>query len=62
MDRVKASKVQIAAIHHVDCPGFQDEMVEDIDVMNSPVGNDQQRATSRPFSLAKLGPGKHRQT
>ena len=36
---VKSCKVQISTIHDVYCAGFHDELVEDVDIVNLPIGN-----------------------
>ena len=69
---VEAGEVEITAIEDVERPGFEDQLVEEIDVVNLAVGNDhptgnraaqiQQRMQLHGgFVPAKLRPGKQRQ-
>jgi len=40
VDFVKTHKVEIAAIHDIDGPELDDQLIEDIDIVNLPRGYD----------------------
>jgi hypothetical protein len=67
VDLVEAGKIQIAAIHDVDGPNLDDQLVEDIDIVNFPRGNDHHGRNvpmqiqkgmelDCPFAFPELGP------
>jgi len=71
MDHEQAGKVEIAAIHHVDRPWLERDIVEDVDIVNLAVGNNNKDGNGTPqvqkrvkfhgpLALAELGPGKER--
>lgn len=73
MNFEEAAKVEITAIHDIDGPGLDDQIVEDIDIVNVSGGYDHHRGNvavqiqkgvhfygALPFP--ELGPGKQRQT
>ena len=73
MDFVETGKIEIAAIHNVDGPQLDDQLVEDIDIVKFPRGDDDhrrnvplqiQKGMELYCSLAppKLGPGEKGQT
>lgn len=43
VDLVEAGKIQIATIHDIDGPQLDDQLVEDIDIVNLPRGDDHHR-------------------
>ena len=72
LDPVKPGEIEIAPIHQIEGSRFQEEMVEDIDIVDLAVGNkDNGRNTSMQiqkrvqfdsaFVFAELGPWKERQ-
>ena len=73
VDLVEAGKIQIAAIYDIDGPQFDDQLVEDIDIVNFPCGDDHHRRDVPmqiqkgmefycPFAFPELGPGEKGQT
>ena len=73
VDPVEAGKIQIAAIHDIDGPKLDDQLVEDIDIVNFPRGDDHHRRNvpmqiqkgmefDCPFAFPELGPGEKCQT
>ena len=70
---VEARKIEIAAIHDVDGPRFDDQLIEGVDIVNLPRGNDYdgwyvpmqiQEGVDlhRSFAFAERCPGKESQT
>ena len=73
VDLVETGKIQIAAIHDIDGPKLDDQLVEDIDIVNFPRGDDHHRRDVPvqiqkgmefycPFAFPELGPGEKGQT
>ena len=73
MDFVQAGKIQITAIHNVYSSRLYEQLVEDIDIVNFPRGNDHHRRNVSmqiqksmefdcPLAFPKLGPGEKSQT
>jgi len=73
VDAMPAGEVEVAAIHDVERAGFPDEMVEDVDVMNTASGDNDdggkvalEREQGVEFDgglvLSKRGPRKQRET
>src|SRR2546429_187175 len=72
MQFVQAREIEVTAIHHVERAGFEDELVENVDLVHLAMCNDhnswnaavqieQGMEFHRSFVFAKLGPGKKRQ-
>ena len=68
MDFVEARKIEIAAIHDVDGPQLDAQLVEDIDIVHFPRGDDHHRRNVSvqiqkgvelycPLAPPELGPG-----
>lgn len=73
LDGVQARKIEIAAIHDVDGPRLDDQLIEDIHIVNFSCGNDHYRRNvpmliqegmkfDGSFAFSKLCPGEKRQT
>ena len=70
---MKTGEIDVATIHHIDGSRFEDEIVEDVDVVNSSWSNDD-KGRNVPsqieqgvkfdggLALSKLRPGKKRKT
>lgn len=73
VDFVEAGKIQIATIHDIDGPNLDDQLVEDIDIVHFPRGDDDHSRNVPvqiqkgmkfycPFAFPELGPGEKGQT
>ena len=73
VDLVEAGKIEIAAIHDVDGPQLDEQLVEDIDIVNFPRSDDHHRRDVPvqiqkgmefycPFAFPELGPREKGQT
>src|ERR1035437_5216445 len=71
-ERMKPLEIDVATVHHIEGPGFDQKFVEDVDVMHVAVGNaneggdvaaqvEQCVHLHRTYVLAELGPREHRQ-
>ena len=72
MHSVESGKVEVASIHDVDGSSFHKEIVENVDVVDLPMGDEDERWDTAPqvqqcvqfhgpFSLAEPGPREERQ-
>ena len=72
MDFVEAGKIEITAIHDIDGPHLDDQLVDDIDIVDLPCGYDDHRGNVAaqvqqgmefycPLPFSELGPGKQSQ-
>ena len=73
VDFVEASKIEITAIHDIDGPNLDDQLVEDIDIVDFPRGDDNHRRNVsvqiqegmefyRSLAFPELGPREKSQT
>src|SRR5438445_2437349 len=73
MNLVKTGEIEVAAIHYIKCTRFEDQSVENVDIVNSAVSNDNNGRNAAPqveqsmefygtFRPAKPGPGEKRKT
>jgi hypothetical protein len=71
-EAIKSLEIEVAAVHHVECPGFDRQLVEDVDIVYFPVGNvnkagdvaaqvEQRMELDGGFAAAKFGPRKQAQ-